>query len=213
MSRSPSRRRAPPQMTRSPGARSGRHQGVDLDASSKTVSSSGRPAITYFGSPTPISPLAADHRRCLTTPRVRAEDVVAHLVGLPMVAGGLPTRRLPASRGHLAWLGGFPTERILRSLPRLQVSVLMPLRHSHLPGRPLPPRPSASAPRSWASASSSAAGSRAWPTGDPRQDRAGFGVDHLREVWVSATSSPACGRVRGRHGDAFLRPAVGGPQN
>jgi phenylacetate-coenzyme A ligase PaaK-like adenylate-forming protein len=57
---------------------------------------------------------------------VRPEDVVAHLVGLPMVAGGLPYadgfRRIGAT---LAWFGGFPTERILTALPRLQVSAIL----------------------------------------------------------------------------------------
>ena len=57
---------------------------------------------------------------------VRPEDVVAHLVGLPMVAGGLPYadgfRRIGAT---LAWLGGFPTERILRALPKLQASAIL----------------------------------------------------------------------------------------
>ena len=57
---------------------------------------------------------------------LRPEDVVAHLVGLPMVAGGLPYadgfRRIGAM---LAWLGGFPTERILRALPRLQASAIL----------------------------------------------------------------------------------------
>ena len=56
----------------------------------------------------------------------RPGDVVAHLVGLPMVAGGLPYadgfRRLGAA---LAWVGGFPTERILAALPRLQASGLL----------------------------------------------------------------------------------------
>jgi hypothetical protein len=43
-----------------------------------------------------------------------------------MVAGGLPyadgLRRIGAT---LAWLGGFPTERILRALPRLQASAIL----------------------------------------------------------------------------------------
>ena len=57
---------------------------------------------------------------------IRPDDVVAHLVGLPMVAGGLPYadgfRRIGAT---LAWLGGLPTERILRALPRLQASAIL----------------------------------------------------------------------------------------
>lgn len=57
---------------------------------------------------------------------VRPDDVVAHLVGLPMVAGGLPYadgfRRIGAT---LAWLGGFPTERILREMRRLRCTTLL----------------------------------------------------------------------------------------
>jgi len=60
------------------------------------------------------------------TAGVRADDVVAHLVGLPMVAGGLPYadgfRRLGAT---LAWLGGFPTDRILREMRRLRCTALL----------------------------------------------------------------------------------------
>jgi phenylacetate-CoA ligase/benzoylacetate-CoA ligase len=60
------------------------------------------------------------------TAGVRPGDVVGHLVGLPMVAGGLPYadgyRRLGAA---LAWLGGFPTERILKAIPRLGVTALL----------------------------------------------------------------------------------------
>lgn len=60
------------------------------------------------------------------TAGLRADDVVAHLVGLPMVAGGLPYadgfRRIGAT---LAWLGGFPTERILCEMRRLRCSALL----------------------------------------------------------------------------------------
>jgi phenylacetate-coenzyme A ligase PaaK-like adenylate-forming protein len=60
------------------------------------------------------------------TAGLRPGDVVAHLVGLPMVAGGLPYadgfRRVGAT---LAWLGGFPTDRILREMRRLRCSVLL----------------------------------------------------------------------------------------
>jgi phenylacetate-CoA ligase/benzoylacetate-CoA ligase len=60
------------------------------------------------------------------TAGIRRDDVVAHLVGLPMVAGGLPYadgfRRLGAT---LCWLGGFATERILRDMRRLRVSALL----------------------------------------------------------------------------------------
>jgi len=57
---------------------------------------------------------------------IRSDDVVAHLVGLPMVAGGLPYadgfRRVGAT---LCWLGGFPTERILADMRRLRATALL----------------------------------------------------------------------------------------
>lgn len=60
------------------------------------------------------------------TAGVRPDDVVAHLVGLPMLAGGLPYadgfRRIGAT---LAWLGGFPTDRILREMRRLRCTALL----------------------------------------------------------------------------------------
>ena len=60
------------------------------------------------------------------TAGVRRNDIVAHLVGLPMVAGGLPYadgfRRIGAT---LCWLGGFPTERILREMRHLRVTTLL----------------------------------------------------------------------------------------
>jgi phenylacetate-coenzyme A ligase PaaK-like adenylate-forming protein len=60
------------------------------------------------------------------TAGLRADDSVAHLVGLPMVAGGLPYadgfRRVGAT---LCWLGGFPTERILREMRRLRCTAVL----------------------------------------------------------------------------------------
>lgn len=60
------------------------------------------------------------------TAGLRPGDVIAHLVGLPMVAGGLPYadgfRRIGAT---LCWLGGFPTERILREMRRLRATALL----------------------------------------------------------------------------------------
>ena len=60
------------------------------------------------------------------TAGLRKQDVVAHLVGLPMVAGGLPYadgfRRIGAT---LCWLGGFPTDRILREMRRLRATALL----------------------------------------------------------------------------------------
>ena len=60
------------------------------------------------------------------TAGIRRDDIVAHLVGLPMVAGGLPYadgfRRIGAT---LCWLGGFPTDRILREMRRLRVTAML----------------------------------------------------------------------------------------
>ncbi len=60
------------------------------------------------------------------TAGLRRGDVIAHLVGLPMVAGGLPYadgfRRIGAT---LCWLGGFPTDRILREMRRLRATALL----------------------------------------------------------------------------------------
>lgn len=57
---------------------------------------------------------------------LRKNDVVAHLVALPMVAGGLPyadaIRRIGAT---LCWLGGFPTDRILREMRRLRTTTIL----------------------------------------------------------------------------------------
>ena len=59
------------------------------------------------------------------TAGVRPGDVVVHLTSLPMVAGGLPfadgLRRVGAA---LAWMGGYPPERVLAQLPAMQASVL-----------------------------------------------------------------------------------------
>jgi phenylacetate-CoA ligase/benzoylacetate-CoA ligase len=64
--------------------------------------------------------------QCFFTAGVRKSDIVAHLVALPMVAGGLPyadgLRRIGAT---LCWLGGFPTERILREICQLRVTAVL----------------------------------------------------------------------------------------
>ncbi len=106
----------------------GRHQGVPLDDIVQVVSSSGT-----TGDPLYYALTAADlevWRQTIATvfftAGIRPSDVVGHLVGLPGVAGGLPYadgfRTIGAT---LAWLGGFPTERIVRSIPRLQVTALL----------------------------------------------------------------------------------------
>lgn len=113
---------------RAPGEPFGRHQAVPLTEIVQVVSSSGT-----TGDPLYYALTANDlelWRELLAgfffTAGIRAVDVVAHLVGLPGVAGGLPYadgfRTIGAT---LAWLGGFPTDRILRSFPRLQVSAVL----------------------------------------------------------------------------------------
>jgi phenylacetate-coenzyme A ligase PaaK-like adenylate-forming protein len=112
----------------SPGEPFGRHQAVPLSEIVQVVSSSGT-----TGHPLHYALTAADlelWRQTIAavffTAGIRPDDVVAHLVGLPGVAGGLPYadgfRTIGAT---LAWLGGFPTERILRSFPRLQVNAVL----------------------------------------------------------------------------------------
>lgn len=111
-----------------PGEPFGRHQAAPLSEIVQVVSSSGT-----TGHPLYYALTAADlelWRQMIATvffaAGIRAGDVVAHLVGLPGVAGGLPYadgfRTIGAT---LAWLGGFPTERILGSFPRLQVSAVL----------------------------------------------------------------------------------------
>jgi phenylacetate-CoA ligase/benzoylacetate-CoA ligase len=111
-----------------PGEPFGRHQAVPLSAIVQVVSSSGT-----TGQPLYYALTAADietWRQVIAavffTAGIRADDVVAHLVGLPGVAGGLPYadgfRTIGAA---LAWLGGFPTERILHSIRRLQTTAVL----------------------------------------------------------------------------------------
>lgn len=60
------------------------------------------------------------------TAGLRKTDVVAHLVALPMLAGGLPYADAFRSIGAtLCWLGGFSTERIVQEMYRLRVTALL----------------------------------------------------------------------------------------
>ncbi|MGE0313476.1 MAG: phenylacetate--CoA ligase family protein [Lautropia sp.] len=106
----------------------GANQGVPIADVVQVLSSSGT-----TGSPLYYGLSAADVERIVDavantffTAGIRRTDVVAHLVGLPMVAGGLPYadafRRIGAT---LCWLGGFPTERILREMRRLRASAVL----------------------------------------------------------------------------------------
>ncbi|MGH9035767.1 MAG: phenylacetate--CoA ligase family protein, partial [Acidimicrobiia bacterium] len=112
----------------SPGEPLGRHQGVHLDAIVQVVSSSGTTGTPMFYGVTAADlevwrhAIAAVFHTC----GIRADDVVGHLVGLPGVAGGLPyADGFRAIGATLAWLGGFPTDRILASIPRLHVTALL----------------------------------------------------------------------------------------
>jgi phenylacetate-coenzyme A ligase PaaK-like adenylate-forming protein len=116
------------QADRAPGTPFGRHQAVPLEQVVQVVSSSGT-----TGDPVFFALTNADRRRwedtiatVFHTAGVRPGDVVAHLVGLPGVAGGLPYadgfRRLGAA---LVWLGGLGAERIVRAIPRVQASVVL----------------------------------------------------------------------------------------
>jgi phenylacetate-coenzyme A ligase PaaK-like adenylate-forming protein len=106
----------------------GRQQAVALDDVVQVVSSSGttgRPV--YYGlTRADVEAWQDGIANSFFTAGVRPSDVVAHLVGLPVVAGGWSYaegfRRIGAA---VAWLGGLPTERILSSLPALGVTTLM----------------------------------------------------------------------------------------
>ncbi len=111
-----------------PGRPFGSNQAVPLGNIIQAVSSSGTTGDPMFYALTrrDLEVWSEGIANVFFTCGVCPEDVVAHLVGLPMVAGGLPyadgLRRIGAT---LAWLGGFPTERILRALPRLQASAIL----------------------------------------------------------------------------------------
>jgi phenylacetate-CoA ligase/benzoylacetate-CoA ligase len=111
-----------------PGQPFGQHQGVPLPAVIQTLSSSGT-----TGEPVMFALTATDLQiwrdgiaTGFFTAGIRPDDVVAHLVGLPGVAGGLPYadgfRRIGAT---LAWIGGLPTERIIALIPRLQATAVL----------------------------------------------------------------------------------------
>jgi len=116
------------QAERRPGEPFGRHQGVPLSAVVQTISSSGT-----TGEPVIFALTGADLEvwrdgiaAGFFTAGIRSDDVVAHLVGLPGVAGGLPYadgfRRIGAT---LAWIGGLATERIIQLIPRVQATAVL----------------------------------------------------------------------------------------
>ena len=106
----------------------GDNQAVPRDELVQAISSSGttgRPL--YYGlSARDVEVFADAVANVWFTAGIRRGDIVAHLVGLPMVAGGLPYadgfRRIGAT---LCWLGGFPTERIVREMRHLRVTAML----------------------------------------------------------------------------------------
>jgi phenylacetate-CoA ligase/benzoylacetate-CoA ligase len=111
-----------------PGEPFGRHQGVPLREVVQVLSSSGT-----TGDPVNFALTRADLEvwcdgiaAGFFAAGIRDSDVVAHLVGLPGVAGGLPYadgfRRIGAA---VAWIGGRPTEQIVRAIPRLQATAIL----------------------------------------------------------------------------------------
>ena len=106
----------------------GDNQGVPLAEVVQAVSSSGTTGAPLYYALTAhdVAVFTDVVAQTWFTAGLRRHDVVAHLVGLPMVAGGLPYadgfRRVGAT---LCWLGGFPTERILREMRRLRCSALL----------------------------------------------------------------------------------------
>jgi phenylacetate-coenzyme A ligase PaaK-like adenylate-forming protein len=106
----------------------GENQAAPLADIVQAISSSGTtgPPLYYALTARDVEVFADAIANVWFTAGIRRHDVVAHLVGLPMVAGGLPYadgfRRIGAT---LCWLGGFPTERIVRDMRRLRVTALL----------------------------------------------------------------------------------------
>lgn len=106
----------------------GRHQAVPLYDVIQALSSSGTTGDPVFFALTrnDLESWNQSIATALWTAGVRPDDVAAHLVGLPGVAGGLPYadgfRTIGAT---LVWLGGLATEKILRALTTVQASVVL----------------------------------------------------------------------------------------
>jgi phenylacetate-coenzyme A ligase PaaK-like adenylate-forming protein len=106
----------------------GKHQVASLNDIVQAVSSSGstgRPVL-YGLTEHDRQSWSNAAANVFFTAGIRSDDVVAHLVGLPIVAGGLPYadgfRRLGAT---LAWLGGLSAERILGLLTSTQATSIL----------------------------------------------------------------------------------------
>lgn len=106
----------------------GRHQAVPIADIVQAVSSSGTTGDPVFFALT-RNDLESWNQSIATafwTAGVRPQDVAAHLVGLPGVAGGLPyADGFRAVGATLVWLGGLGTEKIVRALPKVQASVVL----------------------------------------------------------------------------------------
>lgn len=106
----------------------GENQAVPLENIVQAITSSGTTGLPLYYALTErdIEIFTDAIANTWYTAGIRKHDVVAHLVGLPMVAGGLPYadgfRRIGAT---LCWLGGFPTDRILREMRRLRATALL----------------------------------------------------------------------------------------
>jgi len=116
------------QENQAPGQPLGLQQAVDLQRIVQFVSSSGttgRPV--YFGlTRADLETWVDGVANTFFTAGIRPDDVVAHLVSLPMVAGGLSYadgfRRIGAA---LAWVGGLPPERMLASIRAVQATAIL----------------------------------------------------------------------------------------
>lgn len=111
-----------------PGAPFGTNQAAPLVDIVQLVTSSGTTGDpTLFG--LTGRDLATWQQRMATafyTAGVRPTDVVAHLVALPGVAGGMPyAEGLRTVGATLAWLGGLPPERVIRAIPRVQATTVL----------------------------------------------------------------------------------------
>jgi phenylacetate-coenzyme A ligase PaaK-like adenylate-forming protein len=111
-----------------PGRPLGAQQAVDLERVIQFVSSSGttgRPV--YYGlTRADLAAWADGVANTFFTAGIRPDDVVAHLVSLPIVAGGLSYavgfQRIGAA---VAWVGGLPPERMMSSLVALKTTSIL----------------------------------------------------------------------------------------
>ncbi|MGB6244044.1 phenylacetate--CoA ligase family protein [Gordonia sp. (in: high G+C Gram-positive bacteria)] len=111
-----------------PEALLGRGQAVPDDQVVQVIASSGTTGTPTFFGLTAHDRQAWEHSiaNMYYTAGVRPDSVVAHTVGMPMVAGGLPyadaVRRIGAT---LVWVGGQTTARIAEIFARLRVDTMI----------------------------------------------------------------------------------------